>query len=862
MLNTLKNRMQGIPTTVNQRFAARHIDHRYLTEFIRFCEQNHLFGDKALLSHLAVEPRFIAPEPLPETLDEEVDPDIFDMVPNDPRYPSLHAAYNIPTLGIAELSHGVPHIAILGNPGSGRTFALMCIALWSLGLLEFKPPYDKVKAEIDKFEAKLTPEERAKRIKHRIRIAQLAQERMSESDGKSFVGTDEDAEPEIPQPYRERVPIYCHLAEFDFQSMTKQQTIDPAEPLIGLWQNRSSYLTAKTLPRSLYRAISDGNATLLIDGYEDLPAEDQSAARDWLEEFIRTYPRNYVIITGPVSGYHWLQELDIAPVFIRPWHQTTTSGALESLFEGKGELEDVERDALLQQCRFLSPIDVALFANYSLSETEDIEPNEESDEDGRNGYQHLWPRTYLSQRLDDLGAWLPFLQSMAEVELDNGQITIRAMAEKENRQRNWTPLDVLDEENSAKGDSQATSPRRRIARILSFLMKSGILIQHRAQRFQFKHHVLASYIASEGLKYADPEELAQKALDGRWERAIGYAAELVPIDVAVQAKLAQPQDIAMDTILGISNWLSYAGKSATWRSHYLRLLGNMLVAPNQYSPIRQRVAAAIVSSRDDGAIVILRAAVQNPNPDVRRIACLGLGAIRDIAAVQPLRKLLQNPDEAVKIAATLSLGAIATDESLVAMVEAMQQSNSRGVRRAAAEMLALYPEVGYETLYDAINEVKDILMRRAIIFGLGRIRTNWALITINEVVSSGSEEYYVRLAAMEVFRKIYEKESQGVLGYPDTNSIPWLLSWGGQQVRSGTIDEDTTGDAMLHFAMNSRNDDVRYMALLTASQLELPQSLRHVYQKLSDPSDRVRDIAYRALINLQRGFAKSLPAPA
>lgn len=861
MIIKLRNRIQGLPTTVNQEFAARHIDSRYLAEFIRFCEQNHLFGDDTPLSQVAVEPRFIAPDPLPETLEQDVDPDVFEMVPKDPAYPFLHAAYNVPTLGIAELSHGVPHIAILGNPGSGRTFALMCIALQSLGLLEFHPPYDKVQAEIDKYEAKLTPEERAKRIKQRIRIAQLAQERMSESDGKSYIGTDEGTEREISQPYKERVPIYCHLAEFDFETLAKQQTLDPAEQLIGLLQKRYSFLTGKTLPQSLYKAIVNGRATLLIDGYEELATINQNAARSWIKGFVQTYPQNYLVVTGAVTGYKWLSEMDISPVFIRPWHTTTVADAISLWHEGEAPLEPDKLETLTHQCRFLQPVDIALFVNHHLKQSGTDAVVETQDEE-RFGWQHTWPQTYFNQHLDDLEAWLPFLQIMAEMELDKGAIRLSTLVERESRQQTWTPLDVLDEDESKNGESKQASPRRRVTQLLTFLTQNQILLKRSTQRYQFKHPVLAAYIAGEGLKYADADELAEKALLPSWERAIGYAAEIVPIDVAVKTKLEQPRDVALDCILSVSKWLSYAGKSAGWRNHYLRLLGNLLVAPNQFSPIRQRIAAALVSSRDEGAIVILRAAVQNPNPDVRRIACLGLGALKDVAAVQPLSRLLQNPNEGVKIAATLSLGAIGTDDSLVAMVHAMQESVSRGVRRAAAEMLALYPDIGYETLYDAVKEVKDILMRRAIIFGLGRIRTNWALITINEVVSSSAEEYYVRLAAMEVFRKIYEKESQGVVGYPHTNSVSWLLDWGAQQQRAGAVDEEATGEDMLHFAMESRQDDIRYMALMTASQLELVQSAPVIYQRLYDPNEGVRDMAYQALMNLQRGMDKKLPLPA
>lgn len=852
MLSRIPGRSQTAATTITQRYAARHGDRRYLNEFVRFCQQNHLFGDRYNLSDIAVEPRFIPPDPLVSAPEEEVDPDVFRVVPQNHTYPFMHAPYNIPTLGIPELSQGTQRIALLGVNGSGRTTALMCIALWSLELLDFKPPYDKIQAQIDRYEEKLSPEERANRIKHRIRVAQQAQERMAEADGGTYIGTGDEEEDHEVNLLRRTIPIYCHLASLSRHLARAKSPLDPAEQLIESLQDQYSFIAAKTLPQSLYRAIATGHALLLIDGYEDLNETEQQLAQTWLEALISTYPNNTLIVTGLPTGYHWLSELDIVPVFLRPWTETNVATAISNQFKAsETTLNELVYIDLVAASQLLHPVDIALLSNIVSSDSEML-----------TSQAGQWPHHFLDQRLADLEAWLPYLQQLAEQELDTGRVTVGVTTEKQAVLHTWTPFDIAsDTAEDTTEKSRERMPQRRTQLILTHLKTQGVLRQLAPGQYQFRHHVLAAYIAAQGLQYAEETELIEKASQPRWMRAIGYAAELVPIDAAVRAHLQQPKDVLLSHVLDITQWLAYAGKQATWRQHILRLLGNMFVAPNQFIRVREQIAAALVASRDEGSKMILRAALQNPNPDIRILSSLGLGALHDAGAINPLRKLFTIPDEMVQISATLALGAIGTKDALNVVLEAMQRSENRGVRRAAAEMLAMYPDIGYETLYKAINEETDILLRRAILFGLGRIRTNWALITINEVVSSGKEEYYVRLAAMEVFRVLYEKESQGVNGYPSANAIPWLLEWGQQQQRTGAISDDVTGDEMLSFALESRQPQTRYLALLTITQLGLLNQISNVYKHLHDPNEAVRDTAYRTLAHFQNRLGTDLPLP-
>jgi len=867
--------------SIPQKHANRYGDRRHLAELVHFCRTHHLHGHVFSLEQILVEPRFYALLPLVDVPEEDTDPDVFEIIPRNHIHPYLHAAYNLPTLGVNDLSKGNRHLAILGLPGSGRTTALAAIALWSLALVEFDPPYDKIQAEIDRRESELSKEERTERIRHRIRVAQKAQQRMAQSDGRSYkIGED----PEVNQiesikPFRERLPIYLHLDNLDIQTDNRQS--DPAEPLIRAVQLQHTYLTSKTLPTSLYRAISRQQAIVLIDCLDEQSGDRQNIIKSWLDALMRLYPDNYYILTALPMGFHWMTEMGITPVYLRPWSLIEASQAVQKhITTSQLEVDENNLAQLQRTSRALLPVEIALRTQSFIRRDGQL-PENRSD----------WIIDYLNSRLDDAEAWRPLLERMAQIKLDSNEVTLRQLIASDKEQPIWTPFGITTKpldtakplnaestnaspEVAAEGSSEntETSPNegvpdsrrdttRSLRRALSYLEQAGVIIGGASGRYRFRQSQIAAYLGGMSLVDQDEDVLVERALKPSWHEAFGYTSEHRSIDSAVSACLTAPLDIQYSTISQMVRWLSYAGKRAGWRPQLLRLLGNLVVAPHQYVALREHIAAALISSQDEGALVIMRTALQNQNADIRTLGCLGLGALRDTAAIKPLAALLKHADNDVQVSATLALGAIGTQPALLAMVEAMQHSESRSVRRAAAEMLAMYPDVGYETLYDAINEVEDILLRRAILFGLGRVRTDWALITINEVVSSAEEEFYVRLAAMEVFRMIYEAENQGVHNYPELAGVPWLLDFAEQQRRLGELPRDATALDVLQYAMTKGHPQLRYLALVTSSQLGIKDVLDAIYVRLNDKHEAIRDSAYRSLMSLSRQFGISLPAP-
>ena len=857
--------------------ALRVIDRRYVNHFIKMAQANHLVGDRVRLTEVLVEPRFIrAPELIRKPDDEqEATTNVFQVVPQIHDYPFLHAPYNIPTLSIEDLGSGERNIALLGLPGSGRTTALLTIGLWALRMVDFaarRPDADETDAEgnfLDEaaqmFEenegaatGQLPTAQRAERVRNRARarMSQAVRVRSRRGDG--------DDDQFIVPSFRDYAPLYVHLGDVDLSRFGRR--IDPAEPLVDALQRDLGSVARKTTPRSVYRLLARNQALVLIDGYDDLPQAEREQKMAWIQAFVSTYGDNFIIIAAPPNGYQPLNAVGVAPVYLRPWSDQQldqlTRGWAQQWPQIAGEAQPP--DGLVARLRFdsraLPAFDAALKARSMFS--------------GGSTSRGDWIKEYLQERIEQYEGWLPLLKRAASVQLDEGYITRSRLINLEVED----PLGVPSRRRSRQTDTDiatadaaeaiSNAGRRRIAseqgRFLRMLQRKNLLLSFSAGRYQFRHPFIAAYLAGLWLADRDSTTLVDRMQQAGWQKGIAYAGQHIPLDLAVQHRLSDTSDILQTNLLTITGWLTYLESDTAWRGNLLRYLGTLFVAPNQWSLMRERIAAALVSARDPGAMLIFQRGLQSPIPDVARVACLGLGVLRDESAVEKLAELVASGSPAVQLAATMALGVIGTDDALEQLGTALLTSNNNDVQRAAAETLAADRENGYPTLYEAVGEEQDISIRRAAVFGLGRIATDWALIKVDQVAfGEEDEEYYVKSAAEEVLQNLFGEEKQGALAYPAPTAVPWLLEWAQGEIERGNIPHDIAGvPLLLHALEQTESAEIRELAAATAGQLGVFAATAGIYDIIIDPNEHTRDRAHRALAELQTKMGANLPRPA
>lgn len=904
----VRERNENRERAVVRTYASREADEGYLQALVAFARHAHLLGHKVRLDEILVQPRFIPPPELIELPEEDVPiENVFEFVPRVFDYPHLHAPYNIQTLSIADLSRGASRVVIVGQQGSGRTTALLTIALWSSGFLEFPPQRDSI---IEELEAALDPKkdvplaEQVLRVRRRVAMTKQTQERHKDetvtegSRPKDPTDADKEVLIEAPSRFRDMAPIYLHMGDVILNSGEYGKEIDPAEPLIRGLQRQTGWLSSKRLVNKTYGLLEEGFGLVLIDGYDDISEDKRPAALRWIRALMAMYPDNFFIVAMPPEGYGLLMESGAVPVHIRPWYAQNISDSVDKMEQNWEELSkkpiEFNRemfetsadyvDTLKSGGRQLLPLDNTLRTWSILGGME---------EDATYSEQM---QAYLENLMPKATDIMPELQRLATIQLDKGYITIdnlveyalqklesgenprltRTMTMETSAVRTPTSeLKAVDDPSTAgQGDDTSaeatkekdeTKIRNQVAseqsKLLAKLVKAGVLMPYRGGRYQFRHKVLASYLAACDLAEAREEIVYRKYIKSDWEYAINYLAGMRDVDFLVAEQLDNPLDIRLENVLKLTNWLKFAGESASWRNNLLRYLGNLLATGNQFSLIRERVTAALVGTKDDGARVVFRRSLQTPNPDVRRLACLALGAMQDTGAVDALTQvILQDQTLENKIAGVMSLIAIGTEDALIAALDVMDVSGFEEVRRAVTESLAMDHRIGYPTLRDMIED-ESITGRRAALYGLSRVETEWAWILINRTFQDDTESF-VRLASEVVLRQKFDTYFYELQSYPDPTSAPWFVLWEEDQRDLGLVAYDTESEALLDIAFTQQDDSaVRWLMTGTAGQTGQYNMLEKLYQALEDREDMVRDRAYRSLAELQERLGTTIPIP-
>ncbi|HVU12698.1 MAG TPA: HEAT repeat domain-containing protein, partial [Phototrophicaceae bacterium] len=757
--------------------------------------------------------------------------------------------------------------------GSGRTTALLTIAMHSLGVVNFKPPPDKVQERLDAEEAKLQEKERAVRVKQRVEMEMRARERLANERGIAFDATSDEEVKKLIPLFNRLMPVYVHFA--DIQAATREfgSEADPSEHIVRAVQYTVKRVTASTIPRNLYNRLNKGQILLLLDGYDDLPESEQPAALVWLKAFLEQYKQNFVIVAGPATGYGHLLRVGLTPVFMRPWSQLDVQRATTRWADvwpqaGKKRRKAARpSDEIIERARTnaraLTPLETTLkiWAAYA----------EDTEKVGVEGWLHA----FFKRHIDNANELMGQMAQMAALQLDEGFISsarlqalaiasdaaaspqAAAQARLEAAAPNTAPA-ATDEAESADSkkekDSETTSKQ---GRMLGMLRRSGLLTRHRGDRYLFRHPLLAAYLASLTLKNVDPQTLSEKAKQPAWMNAIAYSAMNRSLDTLVMERMKNPPDLLQESIVQASRWLAYAPPDVQWRGPLLNYLGNQMVSPSQYPLMRERAAAALIDSRDKNVLLIFRKGVRNMDADIRRLACLGIGAMGEAEGTRDLIALLRDQDENVELTAAMALGAIGSEDALRPMADALM-TGSEPIRQAMAEAFAMMPEVGYPTLYDAVTD-DEMLLRRAAIFGLRRLRNTWALVAIYRAFLE-DEQWYVRSAAQQAFQDLtYGREKSLTTPYPKPEEIPWLQSFAsriGEPLPPGD-----PANQMLLRALKDGDAETRALAVSNVGQLGMVDSMRALYTALRDGREEVRANAHAALADLQAQIGEPLPSP-
>ncbi|MDD5467506.1 MAG: HEAT repeat domain-containing protein [Anaerolineales bacterium] len=753
----------------------------------------HLASPLFPLDAILVPPRLLAPPPEnpgSTSLHEDI---ASQTIPFLPEWPELAAAYHAPTLSLEEALSKGANLVITGAPGSGKSVALADLA-----------------SRLARRETRLI----------------------------SFL------------------PLLMHAVDLTLPS---ESDADRLAPLIAC------LVSPSTTPRNQARqsrliaeALSAGRALLLLDGLDELPRRAFDAIVTYLISLLEAHPGARIITTASPGYLGGLLQAGFIPIPLSAWDQTQANLLLdrwqhawreylaETSISSQVDLE-LAKAWLLRDQRFPTPLAFTLTTWAAFA----------GDVLGPGAGPAI--EAHLRRTLPDLEKERAAIEQLALAMLD-GELTpldkdAPALDEAIERFIERNRLEGTAGEAEA-GASQA-GPLPRLAKTshaIQPLLDHGLLRAHPEGKTTFLHPTFCAYLAGSFLAklapWLDPTKLAA------WENGCCWStkSEALKFWACQDAGALFPdswvrtsQPPLYEEIFLLARWLPELRVQPGWQNNVLRRLVGLIQDRRQPYALAARAIVAIARANLPGTNLLFKQIVQEADPRRKALGLLCAGMLSSGPESELLSAAINDSTPLIYQSACLALVAVGSEETIDLVGYALLHG-SEEVRRAAAETLANDVEDGHAILKEAV-ELEDILVRRAVIYALLRVRQPWA-IEILRRLQLHDPQWVVKNAADQALEALGIPNPR-IPGPPTPLSeTPWLIAFAGE--RGMGIAPGKSAREMLTLALQEGKEEQRLAALECVRQTGELYAWDMVRRLLENGRGEVQDAAFETFWRLAR----------
>jgi hypothetical protein len=759
----------------------------------------HLAASLFALDEIIEPQRLLAPPPFiePGVSFQHMDV-VEESLPYLPGWPELASVYHAPTLTFPEALSGGMNIILVGQPGAGKTVAL----------------------------------------------AHLASQIVNRA-------------PQV-ESLHENIPFLIHVADLGLPFAESAKPYDLIEPIVKLVEDSSSVFNALRMPDFVEYAFQSGRALLLLDGVDELPQAAMQEVAGYLRALLKAFPKARVITTAGQEFANGIPGLGFAPLALLPW----TSDQQQHFLERWADLWQryVAVEAWAQAAS--EPVDTLLLNRWLGSDNFGLTPLEFT--------LKVWAAYAGDARgaraADGIDAHLrrlkPANAPMEALHTVGAQASLTGVSIFDSKSaREWTksfePAEPIPEEiaeagaasleaddaagtanpepakDAKKGQKKGKAPAATSAHsgLIGQLTANGILSAHANNRLRFAHPIFMGFLAGKGLR--------GQITAMRYVAAFGDASALV------NGLLTMDDPMLQRPSLSAARLLREAPRNAPWRAALMSKLVGILRGEDQPIGLRGQVIAAFALSGDPNIAALFRQLMQVPFSELQRLGALGAGALADAKSVEALATVISHSNGPARQAACLALVSIGTPQALEMVGTALLRGDEP-LRIAAAEALANHPAEGHVALREGMTS-QDILVRRAVIYGLSRVNEPWT-VELLERAQVDDEQWAVRSAAVEVIeaREKPNPHIQRRLTAP--SETPWLIEFAGKHGQGITPGVPATDVLLLAF--KDEKLEVRSAALNYLRYTPTEGVLSVLYNQFYGGDAETKEEIYRALSDI------------
>ena len=250
-----ENRQEHREAARTRRTSGLEDNHRRVT--LRRAQGMHLASSLFSLDEIIQEPRLIAPPARVEPGVISIQEDIISQtLPYMPAWPELAAIYRAQRLSLAEAAAGGENIVIVGAAGSGKTVALAHLASLAANL--------QVRLEAN----------------------------------------------------TEAVPYLYHVADL---GLPHEPSKDPINIITNAASEHAPMFDLRRLPGFIQQTFKNGQALVLIDGFDELDLQGQKGVVEWFKALMQAYPKIKIVTTGCPGQLNGLISIGFNPLALMAW---------------------------------------------------------------------------------------------------------------------------------------------------------------------------------------------------------------------------------------------------------------------------------------------------------------------------------------------------------------------------------------------------------------------------------------------------------------------------------------------------------------------------------------------------------------
>lgn len=590
------------------------------------------------------------------------------------------------------------------------------------------------------------------------------------------------------------------------------------------------------------KSIVGEKLLFLVDGLDESPPDLHQEVITLLKALREHYPSSRLVVSAAPSHLGGLFELGLIPVFMAAWGTKEIKQFIEK-WEGLWSRHIVpalpdggfEPDPLLLK----SWLSDSNSCNTPLETTLKIWGGFAGDTIGDR------PMDFIEGYLRRALVRLPKAREALE-ELALQLIAQLKIAASPRELRGWDGV-AFGDDHKDKASQKSRKKRKRSLRslpgIFPGIQEYGLLIERVGGRIAFNHPVITGYLAACALLetpvlhfLSHQPDWTGKTLTSMFLSGLSEAAS------EAEDYLTRPSDLLECNLLHVGRWLRISPRDGTWRTKVLRSLAKAFQSEGKPIGLRTRLLAALLEAGDAGTGMLFRGLLTSPHSDIRRLAALGLGVLRDQTAIPHLTRSLEDPDPGVAKAASLALVSIGTKTALEPLASILLHG-SDVQRRFVAESLAYNQEEGLPMLKEG-SEMDDLLVRRAVVFGLAQVHQPWAD-RILEKLAMEDKEWVVRAAATHVLELHASPNPNLPKPLPPLNEAVWLIKFASQ--RGIGVAPGKPAQTLLLKVLQEGEPVERLAALDYLKYSTPPEALPEVLSIHSSTNGELKQAAYETL---------------